>query len=167
MEEVLMRDIIRDAIDSVVQLAADKQLQIEQVIKGPPVRLQADRDRIMQVIINLLSNAIKFCEAGKGQIVVQSECQGRWFVVSVKDNGHGIDPAYHELIFEKFYQTQDRNLRKPKGSGLGLAISRKILELHHGSIEVDSVPEKGSTFTFRIPLNQFERSEAIVEQKVE
>ena len=166
MDEVLMRDIIRDAVDSVALLAADKQIRIETVSQGPPVTLKVDRDRIMQVIINLLANAIKFCETSKGHIHIQSECRENWFMVSVKDNGHGIDPTYHELIFEKFYQTQDKNTRRPKGSGLGLAISRKILELHHGSIDVDSILGGGSTFTFRIPLNQFDQSEAGIDRNV-
>jgi len=70
-------------------------------MQNQDVTLLADRDRIMQVFINLLSNAIKFCEPGKGKIIVYTECRGNWYVASVQDNGHGIDPIYHALVFEK------------------------------------------------------------------
>jgi signal transduction histidine kinase len=74
--------------------------------------------------------------------------------VQIIDNGSGIDPLFHELIFDKFYQTTDQSIRKPKGSGLGLAITKKILELHGGTIKVESTPGQGATFTFEIPIVQ-------------
>lgn len=163
MEPADMAAVIQDAVESVEQLATDKRMQLEVVNTCPDTTLVVDRDRIMQVLINLLSNAIKFCEEDKGHILVRADLQGMWYVVAVADNGHGIDPRYHALIFEKFYQTQDRNTRKPKGSGLGLAITRKILELHNGSIEVESRPDQGATFIVRLPLTQFERLASVQE----
>ena len=71
---------------------------------------------------------------------------------SVQDNGSGIDKKSQRFIFDKFFQAEDQTIKKPKGSGLGLAISKKIIELHHGQIWVESQVGKGSKFTFTISV---------------
>lgn len=152
LEPLLLRDVIKDAVEATGQLASEKYVDVQFLADCPPTPVVADRDRLMQVLINLLSNAIKFCEPEKGRIIVRLVVEGTTCNVSVCDNGAGIDPALHELIFEKFYQVQGDH-RKPKGSGLGLAITKKIIELHNGSIDVDSQPGHGSVFTFQLPLS--------------
>lgn len=150
-EPLLVRDVIRQAIESVQQLIRAKHIALTVQYDCPPTPVWADRDRLMQVVINLLSNAVKFCEADRGHIVIGLSREGNELVLRVTDNGVGIAPAYHELIFDKFYQARSQARDKPNGSGLGLAICRKLVELHGGSIRVDSKEGRGAVFTVRIP----------------
>ncbi|WP_266365333.1 sensor histidine kinase [Tellurirhabdus rosea] len=151
-EPVSLPEIIQDSVEAVAQLAAEKHIRLHYRPTDQPLTVEADRDRMQQVLINLLSNAIKFSPAETGEIAVRTELRNGHCLVSVADNGQGIDPAYQKLIFEKFYQAHDKAVRKPKGSGLGLAISKKIIELHHGNLTVESRPGQGSTFTFELPV---------------
>lgn len=115
--------------------------------------LLGDHDRLIQVVLNLLSNAIKFCKSNAGEITVTSSCAEGFVVVEVTDNGKGIKPALQQLIFEKFYQDEDQNIRKPKGSGLGLAISKTIVDHHQGKIWVESQAGELTKFYFKIPAS--------------
>jgi len=172
LERMPLAELVGEAVEAVSQLAAEKQQELRTDLPDGSVFIEADRDRLTQVLINLLSNAIKFSPAGTGLIRVEATTESGQAIVRVTDNGSGINSAYHELIFEKFYQANDRGnalgmnqksvsaaqtvrvIRKPKGSGLGLAISKKIIELHHGTIGVQSQPGQGATFWFRIPVEQ-------------
>ncbi|UYZ60393.1 sensor histidine kinase [Hymenobacter latericus] len=145
-------EIINDATEAVGQLVRDKQLTLDVVVPPglPPV--PADRDRLMQVLVNLLSNAVKSCKPGEGRIGIAAEAAAGGVVrITVSDNGKGIDPAYHELIFDKFFQAKNQTMRKPEGSGLGLAITKKIVELHAGRIGVVSAPQQGARFWVELP----------------
>jgi len=109
-----------------------------------------DRDKLMQVFINLIGNAIKFSENNTTIEIHLSRMENSVYI-EIKDMGHGIDPLYHDLIFDRFFQAKDQTILKPKGSGLGLAISKKIVELHKGKIYVKESSEKGTTFAMNIP----------------
>jgi signal transduction histidine kinase len=111
----------------------------------------ADVDRIIQVLLNLLSNAAKFCDPAKGRIEVALSQQGGTLRVDVRDNGPGVDPAYREVIFDKFRQAGDTLTAKPHGSGLGLHISRQIVEHFGGKMWVESAAGKGACFSFILP----------------
>ncbi|GAA4456727.1 ATP-binding protein [Nibrella saemangeumensis] len=162
LEPIRIGEVLDDAVESVSRLADEKAVQLTVTSLCRDALVQGDRDRLMQVLINLMANAIKFCDASVGKIHVETLCRDENVLVKVTDNGIGIDPIYHELIFDKFFQTQEhpaaasgtlvRTAAKPKGSGLGLAISRKIIELHRGTIHVDSQPGAGATFTIQLPL---------------
>ena len=154
IDEFLMEDIIEESLEALDQLAKEKNIKIEVAYEGIYGPIRADRDRLIQVIINLVSNAIKFCPADTGKIQLNTLQTESSLSFSISDNGQGIDNKYQELIFEKFYQTRDQSVRKPKGSGLGLAICKKIIELHQGTIKVESELGKGSVFTCEIPLDK-------------
>jgi PAS domain S-box-containing protein len=112
-----------------------------------------DRQRIDQVVTNLLSNALKY---GRSQpIEVEMEIQGDTAVVRVIDHGIGIDPMHQEKIFQRFERAVAP--REYGGFGLGLWIVRQIIEASGGTIAVESEPDRGSTFTFRLPLNLVSR----------
>ncbi len=145
-------EMIKESLETLQQLAGEKDISISFKHVGSTSVIYADQDRLIQVMINLVSNAIKFCTTHKGHISIDSTQTETELSVSVTDNGQGIEAKYQELIFEKFYQAQDQSVRKPKGSGLGLAICKKIVELHKGHIFVESTIGKGSSFTFVIPL---------------
>lgn len=108
-----------------------------------------DRTRVYQVLSNLVSNAIKFTQ--EGSIELGYGVTGNHLEFSVKDTGIGVDPAQHEMIFERFWQAETRLTREHGGTGLGLAISRKLVELMGGRIGIYSQPGKGSTFIFILP----------------
>lgn len=152
-----MGELVREAVGAVQPLAVAKQLTIRMDLSDRPMTVLADADWLMQVIINLLSNAIKFSPDAAEPIEVSARPDGTECVVQVSDQGIGIDPVYHDLIFDKFYQTRTSTsdaqaVKKPVGSGLGLAIAKRIIELHGGQLTVISVPKHGATFSFRLPL---------------
>jgi signal transduction histidine kinase len=113
-------------------------------------RWVGDERKVRQVVLNLLSNAIKFTPEG-GRIDVRATRENGEMVVAVADTGIGIKPEDHERIFEEFQQAGSDYTKKAEGTGLGLALSRKFVELHGGTLGVESAEGKGSTFTFRLP----------------
>jgi signal transduction histidine kinase len=116
----------------------------------PPVR--ADRDQLMQVVINHHSNAVKFCAPATGHVTVSAAIAAGHVELRIADNGPGIASKHHKIIFEKFRQASDSPTSKPAGSGLGLPISKRIIEHLGGRIWVESVPGRGATFAFTVPL---------------
>ena len=110
--------------------------------------IDADRDRIAQVISNLLSNAIKFTAKKNGEISVSAERKEKEVIVSIKDTGEGINPEIIPRLFTKFAT------RSFSGTGLGLYISKNIVEAHGGKMWAENNPrEEGATFTFTLPLS--------------
>jgi two-component system phosphate regulon sensor histidine kinase PhoR len=114
----------------------------------PPIII--DRDRLEQVLVNLVHNAIKFTPPG-GEIAIGAATGENRVEFFVRDTGVGISPEALPRIFERFYKA-DRS-RSGGGTGLGLSIARHLVEAHGGRIWAESVPGKGSTFTFSIPLS--------------
>ena len=115
--------------------------------------VQADPDRVLEVLINLVDNAIKFTPAD-GAVMLQAsmvEADPESVYISVSDTGRGIGPEAKALIFERLYQDPDSVDNNRSGLGLGLFICREIVRLHQGRIWVSSEPGQGSTFTFTLP----------------
>jgi signal transduction histidine kinase len=111
----------------------------------------ADERKVRQVLLNLLSNAVKFTPEG-GRIGVAAALADGAVEISVSDTGIGIAPQDQEAVFEEFRQVGGDYAHKREGTGLGLALTRKFVELHGGKIWVQSVPGRGSTFTFTLPM---------------
>ncbi|MBT9392496.1 sensor histidine kinase [Hymenobacter sp. NST-14] len=146
-------DVVTDALEAVGQLLRDKRIQLDLAVPPGLPALPGDRDRLMQVLVNLLSNAVKSCRSdGTGRIGVGVEAGPAGLRLWVQDNGKGIAPEFHQLIFDKFFQARHQTMRKPEGSGLGLAITKKIVELHAGRIWVESQPEQGARFSLELPF---------------
>lgn len=149
-ERFPINELIRDAIALVRRTMADaKGLVLEFDGAVNSTQVWGDRTRIHQVMLNLLSNAVKFSE--KGIITVKVQCEEKTLVVCVRDEGIGISPDHHTLIFEPFRQVDGSLSRKAGGAGLGLSICKRLIELHGGQIWVTSVPGQGSNFYFSIP----------------
>jgi signal transduction histidine kinase len=154
-EPVDLREIVDTTISLMEEMAAERKISL--VVEGTDDSLIVDADAtlISQVINNLLANAIKY-NRDDGQVVIKMMRQGPLAQVAVKDTGVGIQPGEHHRIFDRFYRAHiDRGDEAPiqRGSGLGLAIARTVIERHGGDIWVNSVPGKGSTFTFTLPIN--------------
>ena len=153
IEEHNMSKTIQKAIHGVEQIALKKQVSIK-FPKKKKVFAAYDEDRILQVFTNLLSNSLKFTEPRSGRIKILLEDLENEVFVAIEDNGRGIPNEDKEYIFEKFYQSKNQNIKKPKGSGLGLAICKKIVEGHKGTIAVDKDFNTGTRMIFSIPKKQ-------------
>jgi signal transduction histidine kinase len=146
-EPINLNQVFEDIIRSAGTIAEKKRIQIE-VIKEEPVNMiLGDYDRLRQMFMVILDNAIKFSEENK-TVHIKIEKADK-IIVSIKDEGVGIDPSDINNIFEKFYKS---NLRQnASGTGLGLAIAKQIALKHDGTIGVDSAPGMGSEFIFTFP----------------
>lgn len=119
------------------------------VPEGLP-EIQVDKEALGQALINLVNNAIKYSQQEKQISIAVRQQEGR-ILLAVADRGIGIAKAEQKKIFEKFYRAENSLVHETKGSGLGLALVRHIMDAHGGSVEVESVLGKGSTFTLALP----------------
>ncbi|PXW51351.1 ATP-binding protein [Chelatococcus asaccharovorans] len=147
---------LRALVESVVELLAPraqgKDVEIAAYIaEDVPVRIMGDADRLRQVLMNLAGNAVKFTDRGGVGIRAELAGEGR-LRISVLDTGTGIPASRLQDIFGEFEQVDEPSGRRQGGTGLGLAISRRIAEGMNGTISVESVLGKGSTFSVDLPL---------------
>lgn len=140
-------DVCRDVVDEQHALSG-RTIALE--LPSLPVLVQADCERIGQVLINLVSNAVKYSSENSTIQVGVSQARGK-AIVQVHNEGTPIPQALQDNLFEPFYRTPDAQSSSKKGWGLGLAISKQIVERHGGSILVDSSQGKGTTFTIELP----------------
>ncbi|MFC1910396.1 PAS domain-containing protein [Chloroflexota bacterium] len=119
--------------------------------KMPP--LMGDTGRIAQVLTNLISNACKYTPSG-GTISVDVRAEVEFVKISVTDTGVGISPEEQKKLFTKFFRAENPDVQKVGGTGLGLWIARSLVLMHGGEITVASLPGKGSTFSFTLPIDQ-------------
>lgn len=134
---------------SFLPLAEKKKLKLELADElSPQLTLEGDPFRIRQIVENLLSNALKFTE--KGSITIYSNYQGNQFTLRIADTGCGMTLQEQERIFHAFIRL--KSAQGQEGFGLGLSITQKLVELLQGKINIESIPEKGSTFQVSMPL---------------
>ena len=153
--EIIPHEIVEDSIASMQHLLKSKNIKL---LRDFPEELQAtpvtgDKDRLQQVFMNLVSNSIKHAANEDPTIKVEAQLLDGKLAISIIDNGKGIKKENLSQIFDKFFQARDQTLKKPKGTGLGLSITKKIVELHEGSIEVESTWEEGARFTVKLPID--------------
>lgn len=155
-ESVVLQDLIDDVLEGLELVARDAEVDIVVEIPASFPVLRADSVRLQQVIRDLLSNAVRFTPAG-GLITLgarilpaSAEHTKGLAEISVRDTGYGIAAEYHERIFERFFRLSAADSGHVNGLGLGLAIIKLIVELHGGSVRVESAPGQGSTFTFTL-----------------
>jgi PAS domain S-box-containing protein len=142
---------IENAIETVRLDAASKGIDIEVIAPDDVMFVRADPVRLEQIIWNLLNNSVKFTPSG-GRISVRLEEDRDEIVLTVSDNGQGIDPSFLPHIFEIFRQADASTNRSQQGMGIGLAVVQQLVELHGGSVTADSAGTgKGATFTIRLP----------------
>jgi two-component system sensor kinase FixL len=143
-EAIDLNHLLPEVIDS---LSPPSTIRIEIAPELPT--LMGDTTRIQQIFANLIGNAIKFMDKPQGDIRVGCAYDGAFWRFSVTDNGPGIDPQYHEKIFQIFQTLHPRD--EVESTGIGLAIVKKIVEFYGGQIWVESEVGKGSTFWFTLP----------------
>ena len=145
-------EIINDSVAASNQILREKQIQLHLSLPNSVPKIDADHDRLIQVMMNLISNAVKFCKPEKGEITIRLLRENNSLRVDVIDNGIGIRKEDQEVIFEKFRQVKHKSAGRPPGSGLGLSIVKHIIEFHNGRIWVKSEAGKGATFIFTLPI---------------
>jgi len=151
-EPVELVNVIRAALDTVRPTANAKGVLLEESLDSP-FRILGDADRLQQIASNLLTNAIKFTSKA-GKVLVKLERTESTIQLSVSDTGKGIKPEFLPHIFDRFTQAEQTSKRAHGGLGLGLAIVRNLVELHGGSIHVESPGEgKGATFFVHLPIS--------------
>ncbi|MBN1410038.1 MAG: substrate-binding domain-containing protein [Spirochaetales bacterium] len=119
-----------------------------------------DRGLIEKAFFNIISNAYKFTP-DSGNIVISLKKNGDWFSISISDSGIGIPADKLETVFDRFTQLDGLEKRKYEGTGIGLAFAREIIEMHDGSIDVESTEGKGSVFTIKLPIGSTENIDAM------
>lgn len=149
LEEVDMNQLIREVADDYVLQEKNHPVRFEPV--ELPV-ISVDKNKIMQVIDNLLSNAIKYTPQG-GLVTITAQTDDDALIVSVTDQGIGIESTHVRKIFERYYRIDDLQVKNASGFGIGLYLCADIIKRHHGEIGLHSEPGKGSTFYFKLPLN--------------
>ena len=149
VESLDLRDVIGEAVESNAGFAAEHDVVLEISEHHDPIRVEADRTRLVQVLSNLLSNAMKYSPAG-GVVQLASVVESKQVRVMVEDRGSGIPDELHARIFEKFSQARGPGANA-KGTGLGLGITKAIVEGHHGDIGFDTAVGVGTTFWFTLP----------------
>ncbi|MBV9071592.1 MAG: GAF domain-containing protein [Acidobacteria bacterium] len=155
---------LRDTITAVERVmkgfAAEARVSITASIDPSVPMVRLDEGRLKQILFNLLSNAVKFSPDG-GPVTIAVKSLPRTTSplavdsvrIDVADRGIGIPPDQLQRIFDEFYQTEEGRRARRGGTGLGLSLTRNFVELHHGRIEVQSVPGEGSCFTLYLPVN--------------
>jgi signal transduction histidine kinase len=143
-------ELIGEVVETLQPLAKQKGLTLQTKSLDDKAVLQADRDKLTQVLTNLIQNAIKFTEAG-GTVTIEGGLNGKGYAaLSVADTGCGIPPEEVGKVFDKFFRGGQSAPQTP-GAGLGLAIAKSLVERHGGEIWVDSAPGAGSRFSFTVP----------------
>ena len=144
-----MLELIKRVSDNFEYNIKEKKIQFELI--GEEVIIEADQDRIFQVVTNILSNAIKYTSE-EDNIIIKLYKESKYAVCEITDTGIGIPKDEVVHIFERFYRADKSRNRKTGGAGIGLAIVKSIVEAHNGKIEVKSVLGEGSTFKVYLPL---------------
>ncbi|MDQ2907454.1 MAG: ATP-binding protein [Chloroflexota bacterium] len=152
-EPLHLTRIIQELLPTFSLRLEEKQQELVLHLPDPSPIVQADSERIVQVLSNLLSNAHKYTPQG-GRIDLTVETTGTMARISVTDTGIGLSVDEQAQLFTRFYRAQNTMSQTVNGTGLGLTIARTLVELHGGEITLTSTPGQGSTFSFTLPLVQ-------------
>ena len=144
--------IVTEVIEAYRFQIEQQGFALEVAIADDLPEVNADKEAIAQALLNLVNNAIKYSRDEK-YLRLQVRRDGDRVLISVTDRGIGVAKGEHKKIFEKFYRAENSLVHDTKGSGLGLALVQHIMQAHGGTVEVESAPGKGSTFTLVLPIN--------------
>lgn len=162
---VSMKAITSGVIDMVAYSIEDKSIEIKNNISDELPYVQGDENRLIQIMFNLIHNAIKYTP--KGTIEINGEIKEAMIYISVSDSGVGMSEKTVQNIFNRYVQGANADTIAEGGFGIGLYISKQLIELHGGTISVESTQGKGSTFTVALPMAETEETISHEENKAE
>jgi len=149
-KQVAVKELIEQAVAKMQPLIDEKNAQVDiSVDEEENTELYADRAHLELAIVNLLENALKF--SVKPHVVINTGKEDGDIYISVKDNGIGIEKKYQKNLFKKFYRVPTGDIHNVKGFGLGLNFVKRIIDAHHGSIKINSLPGIGTEFRLILP----------------
>jgi GAF domain-containing protein/anti-sigma regulatory factor (Ser/Thr protein kinase) len=153
LDVVEIPEMLEETAESIRQRCRKegKQLDVELEVAPDVPSIQADRTRMAEILHNLADNAFRYTPDG-GRVVLRARSRPGGIQIEISDTGIGITPADHERIFERFYRGENPAVMATPGTGLGLPITRRLVEMHGGSIEVESEGVAGRGSTFRVIL---------------
>jgi two-component system phosphate regulon sensor histidine kinase PhoR len=143
-------ELIRESLKGISLQIANKHGNVKLDLDAERFVVMVDRTHLINAMCNLVDNAIKYSRE-KPELSVETSNAGRDLMVVVSDKGIGIEKEYHRKVFDKFFRVPTGDVHDVKGFGLGLAYTKKIVELHGGTIELRSEKGKGTTFTIAFP----------------
>jgi two-component system, OmpR family, sensor kinase len=147
LEPVRLDELVRSAVESISDRAPDQHIDL---IADDALVVQGNAEQLRRVVVNLVENAIQYGGSG-ASVRVSVRRRGRRGILEVTDSGPGIAPEHIPHLFDRFYRIDAARRRSTGGTGLGLAIVQEIVNAHGGTVRVESVPGKGSTFTVTLP----------------
>ena len=150
-EKVDLIDVVEDAITHVSLIIKDKGGYINTHFEAVDTDIFASQFHLTNVFVNMLDNAIKYSEDSP-KIDIYTESTQKYIIIRIVDQGIGMSNTVQKNIFKKFYREERGNIHNVKGHGLGLSYVKKIIDIHQGSVNVESEKGHGSTFTVKIPL---------------
>jgi len=151
LQSIAIHDAIADGMAAIVPLANARGVMLEPATIVAVPNVLADRVRLRQILYNLISNAVKFTNRG-GMVRIRARSDGDQVAIAVIDNGVGIGPDDLSRLYRAFEQLALPSGDRPGGTGLGLALTKRLVEMHGGTIDVASELGVGTTFTVRIPV---------------
>jgi signal transduction histidine kinase len=151
MRQVALPDVVRAAARAMQYPLEQQGFKLNVSLSDDLPAISADSDALEQAILNLLSNAMKYSGSSR-QIELCCARNNGTAVIAVTDHGIGIAPQDQAHIFEKFYRVRSSDTDLIAGTGLGLTLVKHVVQAHAGSVEVESTPGRGSTFSIRIPV---------------
>jgi signal transduction histidine kinase len=156
-EIVDMHDLTVSVVRLFQPLAQEKELQL--TVSVVPFAVEGTREDLRELVTNLVSNAIRYTPKG-GRIGIIGVVHGSYAALNVTDTGIGIPKDRVESVFEEFFRASNARQAVPEGTGMGLAITKRIVEMHNGTILVRSEEGRGTTFTVTLPVFRREREHA-------
>ncbi len=161
-EPVDLCSLIKYVVSIVEPLSAQYGVQVNYTCQD--ISIEADQDRLVQMLVNLIDNAVKYTslkESGEKRVMVSAKLQGNSVIIRVEDTGPGIPQNALNKIFERFYRIDKGRSRKMGGAGLGLSIVKTIVDRHKGHITVESELGVGTTFIVTLPVSQGDENENV------
>ncbi len=150
-KEMNPNEMIRKVIQQLEPVIQQQHGTVLTELEDTNTSIMADYDNLYLAFFNILSNAVKYADNPK--VIVSTQVLQHKYIISTKDNGIGISKDDIKSIFKKFYRASNGNVHNVKGLGLGLYFTKKVIDLHHGQIEVNSLPGIGTEFKIILPIN--------------
>ncbi len=150
-QALIPNELLKKTVLQLEPLLTKKGGTVKWELEQENKKIMGDEENLYLAFFNIINNAIKYSQ--HPEVTIATEAEEKKYMISIKDRGPGIAPSQRKKIFRKFYRAQNGNLHNSKGLGLGLYFTRKVVDGHRGTIDVNSIPGLGTEFVIELPLN--------------